>query len=373
MNAEFTAIIQTLIAEQGKDALVNYARCRAFLPDYTKSEFVKERRLLLKVVETGAAKEIDAAANLDICKKQQIRHLKEELFMAEDMAVDVVDMLAFVLRGDITRTKPEVAQPAPQKPQETLYNLSFNYRQSGPYKIAQLLWMAENGQITSDYFICPVGTSSWAPVTTIAKLKKLVEANEQAEQERLAEQALLEKQAERKRHEARRRAEEEDDEEEVFDEEDEDDEDEYDEDEDFEEEDEEEDFDDDEDEDDEDDFDDDEKGGGCFITTAVCGSFSKPDDCYELTLFRNFRDKWLCSQPDGKQLVKKYYNIAPKIVGTINKLPEQSSIYKSIWDDYLSKCLCLIENGNMNECKEMYIQMIKDLKNKYWEETNYER
>jgi hypothetical protein len=123
MNAEFTAVIKALIAEQGKDALVNPARCKAFLPDYTKSEFTKERRLLLKVVETGAAKEIDAAANLDICKKQQVRYLKEELFMAEDVAVDVVDMLAFVLRGNLAQAKPAVLQPAPQKPQEPLYNI----------------------------------------------------------------------------------------------------------------------------------------------------------------------------------------------------------------------------------------------------------
>jgi hypothetical protein len=100
MNAEFTAIVQTLVAEQGKDALVNPAKCKAFLPDYTKSEFTKERRLLLKVVEAGAVKEIAAAADPDICKKQQVRHLTEELFMAEDAAAEVVDMLVFVLRGD---------------------------------------------------------------------------------------------------------------------------------------------------------------------------------------------------------------------------------------------------------------------------------
>ena len=28
----------------------------------------------------------------------------------------------------------------------------------------------------------------------------------------------------------------------------------------------------------------------CFVTTAVCDSFGKSDDCFELTTFRNFRD-----------------------------------------------------------------------------------
>ena len=32
----------------------------------------------------------------------------------------------------------------------------------------------------------------------------------------------------------------------------------------------------------------------CYITSAVCETFGKPDDCYELTLLRNYRDTSLC-------------------------------------------------------------------------------
>ena len=35
---------------------------------------------------------------------------------------------------------------------------------------------------------------------------------------------------------------------------------------------------------------------GCFVTTAVCDSFGKSDDCYELTAFRAFRDNWLVKE-----------------------------------------------------------------------------
>jgi hypothetical protein len=114
METDFIKIVQTLVAEQGKAALVDPAKCRAFLPDYAKNEYVKDRRLLQRVVEAGVAKEIDTAANLDICKKQQVRHLKEELFMAEDVAANAVDMLAFVLRGDTGRTVLEAPKPTPQ-------------------------------------------------------------------------------------------------------------------------------------------------------------------------------------------------------------------------------------------------------------------
>jgi hypothetical protein len=174
-NAEFIAIIQTLIAEQGKDAFVNPARCKAFLPDYTKNEYTKERRLLLKVVETGAAREIDAAANLDICKKQQIRHLKEDLFMAEDVAADVINLLAFVLRGDTGRTILEAPKPAPQKPEETLYTISLNFQQSGPFSLKQLENMISSRRVSNDYWIRPGNETDWMPITALPELKPFFE------------------------------------------------------------------------------------------------------------------------------------------------------------------------------------------------------
>jgi len=59
--------------------------------------------------------------------------------------------------------------------------------------------------------------------------------------------------------------------------------------------------------------------GRCFITTATCETLGKPDNCYELNLFRDFRDNWLERQPDGKALIQEYYDVAPKIVNSINK------------------------------------------------------
>jgi hypothetical protein len=194
-NAEFTAIIQNLIAEQGKDAFINPAKCKAFLPDYTKNEYAKERHLLLKVVETGVAREI-AAANLDICKKQQVRYLKEDLFMAEDAAADVVDLLAFVLRRDTGRTaleapkpapqKPEDAaaaeprtrpapKPAPQKPEETLYTIRLNFQQSGPFSLEQLENMISSRHVSNDYWIRLGDETDWMAITALPQLKPFFE------------------------------------------------------------------------------------------------------------------------------------------------------------------------------------------------------
>lgn len=100
----------------------------------------------------------------------------------------------------------------------------------------------------------------------------------------------------------------------------------------------------------------------CFITTATCNSLNKSDDCYELTTFRNFRDTWLLHQDNGSSLIKGYYEIAPLIVDKINRLPNSREIYQSIWDEWLSTCLELIEQGKNEDCKLRYIDMVNYLK-----------
>lgn len=100
---------------------------------------------------------------------------------------------------------------------------------------------------------------------------------------------------------------------------------------------------------------------GCYITTATCEEYGKPDDCYELTMFRSFRDTWLQKQPDGKELINRYYATAPAIVELINQQPDRQEIYRHLKDAYLSKCLKYIENGENMKCKELYVEMMEFL------------
>ena len=103
----------------------------------------------------------------------------------------------------------------------------------------------------------------------------------------------------------------------------------------------------------------------CFVTTAVCDSFGKPDDCFELMTFRKFRDTWLVAQPDGKALIAEYYDIAPRIVANINSLDNAAQIYKTIWKKYLAPCLEFIRNDDNLSCKDKYVEMIHELKRHY--------
>ena len=104
----------------------------------------------------------------------------------------------------------------------------------------------------------------------------------------------------------------------------------------------------------------------CYITTAVCETFGKPDDCYELTLLRNYRDGYLMSQPDGEEVIRQYYDLAPTIVKHINQRKDRKKIYREVWDQYLSPCIQMIENNENKQCKELYIRMVRDLEKKYF-------
>ena len=107
------------------------------------------------------------------------------------------------------------------------------------------------------------------------------------------------------------------------------------------------------------------KSSLCFITTAVCKYFNKPDDCYELTTLRKFRDTWLIGQSDGKELIEEYYAIAPDIVNAIDGSSKKDEIYMHIWSNYIEPCIKLIELGANDTCKKLYIEMVNKLKAKF--------
>ena len=109
--------------------------------------------------------------------------------------------------------------------------------------------------------------------------------------------------------------------------------------------------------------------GWCFITTAACECLGKADDCYELTLLRQFRDGWLAVQPDGEELIREYYRIAPPIVEQLNHAEQRDAIYLDIWNRYILPCVRLIEQHDYQACLEHYETMLQNLKETILKET----
>ena len=94
-----------------------------------------------------------------------------------------------------------------------------------------------------------------------------------------------------------------------------------------------------------------EGSGSCYLTTA-CMKYLKDDfddDCYELTTLRKFRDKYV-SQED----IKHYYEVAPKIVDTIDNSENKDKIYNDIYSYIIEPCIEFIENKEYQEAYDRY-------------------
>ena len=105
----------------------------------------------------------------------------------------------------------------------------------------------------------------------------------------------------------------------------------------------------------------------CFITTAVCKTFGKPDDCSELTAFRAFRDTYMKENEVLNTEVNNYYEIAPKICAAIDAKGEvaASIAYKWIWDTYLFKAYDALNNNEPKKAYQIYKDMVIKLREIY--------
>lgn len=103
----------------------------------------------------------------------------------------------------------------------------------------------------------------------------------------------------------------------------------------------------------------------CYVTTAVCKSLDKPQDCKEIRLMKTYRDEYLISQTDGAQIIQEYYDIAPTIVKRIEKDGAPDEKYRYLWEHYLKFCIAMIESGQYEECRKTYEQMVEELRKEY--------
>lgn len=96
-----------------------------------------------------------------------------------------------------------------------------------------------------------------------------------------------------------------------------------------------------------------EKKSGCFITTAACVLKGLPDDCYELTTLRLFRDEHLLTTTFGRVLVEHYYNTAPDIATRLTNTPELNRVWTTI-----EKVVAAIEQKDFVLATELYQAMV---------------
>jgi Domain of unknown function (DUF4157) len=106
------------------------------------------------------------------------------------------------------------------------------------------------------------------------------------------------------------------------------------------------------------------RSSGCFLTTACVEYMGLSDDCEELTTLRKFRDTYLLSKSNGKELIKLYYEHSPKIVIAIHEQDNEEEILKDLYK-IIRQCVDSIQKGDNEWAYQTYCRMVMQLKAKF--------
>lgn len=96
--------------------------------------------------------------------------------------------------------------------------------------------------------------------------------------------------------------------------------------------------------------------GPCFITTIVCETLGKSDDCYELQKLREFRDGWMMTR--HPELCKRYKQIAPAIVDRIKISSSRLELCEELYSRFIVSAVRRIEHGEHEKALLIYRAMV---------------
>ena len=103
----------------------------------------------------------------------------------------------------------------------------------------------------------------------------------------------------------------------------------------------------------------------CFLTTACCEAYGKPDDCHELETLRAFRNGWLRFQPGGAEAIATYGVVAPKICAELARDPRRDFQLARIYWGTIVPCLALIRLGLRRPAYALYRRLVTRLMVRY--------
>jgi len=106
---------------------------------------------------------------------------------------------------------------------------------------------------------------------------------------------------------------------------------------------------------------------GCFLTSACVEAKGLPDDCYELTVLRKFRDEYMANLDCGKCEINHYYHVAPAIVEKIKATAPE--MFGKIYEELVAPCVKMIEEANMDGAHVLYRNYVLELEELYLAKT----
>lgn len=99
---------------------------------------------------------------------------------------------------------------------------------------------------------------------------------------------------------------------------------------------------------------------GCFLTEACCSYAGLPDDCYPLTALRGFRDEHLLKTEHGRELVARYYDLAPALVARVQAAPDPGTHWSFVLDR-VTAVVQELERASYAEAISAYEAMVREL------------
>jgi hypothetical protein len=102
----------------------------------------------------------------------------------------------------------------------------------------------------------------------------------------------------------------------------------------------------------------------CFITTACIKARDLPDNCPELTTVRAFRESYIRPLPNGEEIIREYYEVAPRIIVGINKIDDPQQVYSNLYKEIVAIAE-LINSRENDKALSNYFMVLGDLKQRY--------
>jgi hypothetical protein len=104
-----------------------------------------------------------------------------------------------------------------------------------------------------------------------------------------------------------------------------------------------------------------QKCESCFITTACCSLIGLPDDCWELTTLRRFRDEYLGRRPEGEAQIRLYYEVAPAILEAMAEGPQGRRELSWIYALWIMPAALMVRCGLNRAAHRHYVRMMRAL------------
>lgn len=103
----------------------------------------------------------------------------------------------------------------------------------------------------------------------------------------------------------------------------------------------------------------------CFLTTACVGLIGLPDDCFELTALRRFRDDALAHMAGGAGDIGLYYWHAPEIVARIAGSRNAGAELARLYARYILPSAIASRLGFQRLTRRIYSGMMRELAARY--------